>query len=339
VTDYTVRNWPANYAGRGRPFDFGLYAISWPSTRFLFDRAEQQGISYRNYGEAYTGTLSLADADRRPSDTAELERRLAHSDLGSLSGGCYVSVLIVGGLDFLSGRYQDVFDSTPPAGANPSAESRLECFKRQFQEQLVANAVPAFNYLVLPNDHTAATLAGARTPRAMVADNDYALGELVDLISHSAIWKSSAILVVEDDAQSGADHVDAHRIPALVISPYTRAGAVVHDRFDQLSFIRTLELILGMRPLTMFDANATPLDSVLTPTAGNAAPYDAIRPKANLLERNTARSAAAIQSATLRFDAPDEIPEHVLDGILWKSVHGAHSTPPPPGPNAPGGGE
>src|SRR5207237_6181181 len=120
--------------------------------------------------------------------------------------------------------------------------------------QLATSSVPAFNYMVLPSDHTVGTSPGGRTPRAMIAENDYALGQIVDLISHSSIWNSSLILVVEDDSQDGADHVDAHRIPALVISPFTKKGAVIHTRYDMVSFIRTLELPIGMKPLGLSDA-------------------------------------------------------------------------------------
>ena len=125
--------------------------------------------------------------------------------------------------------------------------------------------MPAFNYMVLPNDHTRRHGARRRTPAALVADNDYGLGPdrrpdlaLVDL-------KASAIFVVEDDSQDGADHVDAHRIPAAVISPYTRRGAVVHTRYDFLSVIRSIELILGMHPLGLFDGLATPMYDAFSP--------------------------------------------------------------------------
>jgi hypothetical protein len=113
--------------------------------------------------------------------------------------------------------------------------------------------------MVLSNDHTEGTSPGRRTPRAMVAENDYGLGQIVDLISHSSIWSSSAIFVVEDDSQDGADHVDAHRMPAAVFSPYAKRGAVVHTRYDMLSVIRSMELIMGMKPLSFADAVATPM--------------------------------------------------------------------------------
>jgi len=128
----------------------------------------------------------------------------------------------------------------------------------------------------------------------MVAENDYALGQIVDLISHSKIWRSSAIFVVEDDSQDGADHVDAHRMPAGVFSPYARRGTVVGTRYDMLSFIRSIELILGMRPLGLPDAVATPLYDVFQPKPSNSAPYKVIAPTYPLLDRNATLLSTAL---------------------------------------------
>src|SRR5262249_50062392 len=153
----------------------------------------------------------------------------------------------------------EIYDSTVPSGAGPGATSRSDCFATHFALQQLTNSVPAFNYLVLTNDHTNTLSAGARTPRSMIADNDEGLGRIVSTISHSSIWRSSAIFVIEDDSQDGADHVDAHRIPAFVVSPFAPQGKVVHTRYDFLSVIRSMELILGMKPLGLFDQLATPM--------------------------------------------------------------------------------
>src|SRR5258708_30224918 len=110
----------------------------------------------------------------------------------------------------------------------------------------------------------------------MVAENDYGIGQVVDLISHSPIWDSSLIMVIEDDSQDGADHVDAHRMPALVISPYAKKGAIVHTRYDMLSVIRSMELILGMKPLGLFDGLATPMYDAFQGTPDNADVYHPI---------------------------------------------------------------
>jgi hypothetical protein len=167
----------------------------------------------------------------------------------------------------------------------------------------------------------------------MIAENDEGLGRMVDLISHSSIWKSSAIFVVEDDSQDGADHLDAHRIPAFVISPYAKEGAVVSTRYDFLSFIRSMELVMGMRPLGLGDRLATPMYDAFQATPSNAPPYDAIAAKVDLLERNPATGPGARMSARMP-KGLDQIPQRELDALLWKSVHGWKSKPPPPGPNA-----
>ena len=167
-----------------------------------------------------------------------------------------------------------------------------------------------------------------------MAQNDYGLGQIVDLISHSPVWSQSAIFSVEDDSQNGADHVDAHRIPALIASPYAKRGAVVHDRYDLPSVIRSMELILGMRPLGLMDALATPMYDAFSPTPDNAAPFDAPAPTWNLLEVNPPLGAFGRRHARRGVLREDSVPQGQLDAELWHSVHGANSKPPPPGPNA-----
>ena len=267
-----VKNWHANYGGRQRPYDFGVYAVTWPSQRFLFDQAEKQGISYFNYGEAIAGVIyQLPDKDRGPEELEQILAKQDNSDLNvpATPSGCFPNDASSGGIDeVLSlGPLPDleVYDSSLPSGAPPGSMSRFDCFRQRFQQQVAAGNVPAFNYMTLANDHTAGTRPGRRTPNAMVAENDYALGQIVDLISHSPIWDKSLILVIEDDSQDGADHVDAHRIPAFAISCYAKRGAVVHTRYDFLSFIRTLEIVVGMKPLNLFDATAVPMYDAFEP--------------------------------------------------------------------------
>ena len=338
VSDYVVKNWHQNYAGRGRPYDFGVYAVTWPSQRFLFDRAERQGISWFNFGEAIAGTVPLADRDRNAEETAEVAAKLAKSDLGQ--NGCFANDASSGGVDVVAsagpGPDVEVYDSSLPPGALPLATSRFDCFRSRFNAWAATGDVPQFVYMTLANDHTAGTTPGQRTPNAMIAENDWALGQTVDLISKSPIWKESLILVVEDDSQDGADHVDAHRIPAFAISPYAKRGAVIHTRYDFLSFIRTLEIAVGMKPLNLFDATAVPLYDVFTTDPENADPYDAIVPDVNLTERNTASSTNARLSKSLPLNFTDRTPQRYLDRILWQYVHGPGSEPPPPGPNASG---
>ncbi|MEJ7892831.1 MAG: bifunctional YncE family protein/alkaline phosphatase family protein [Solirubrobacteraceae bacterium] len=338
VSDYVVKNWHQNYAGRGRPFDFGVYAVTWPSQRFLFDQAEKQGISYFNFGEAVAGTVPLPDRDRNAQETKEVAKKFAKSDLGQ--NGCFPNDASSGGVDVVlsagPGPDVEVYDSSLPEGASPLALSRFNCLRTRFNTMVAQDAVPQFTYITLPNDHTAGTTPGQRTPNAMIAENDWALGQTVELISKSPVWKDSLILVIEDDSQDGADHVDAHRIPAFAISPYAKRGAVIHTRYDFLSFIRTLEIAVGMEPLNLFDAVAVPMYDVFTSEPENGEPYTAIRPDVNLTERNTAQSPNARLSARLPLNFTDRTPQRYLDKILWQYVHGPGSEPPPPGPNASG---
>jgi len=335
VSDYVVKNWPQNYAGRGRPYDFGAYEVSAPPKGYIFQRALQDNVSFYNYGEALAGLSPLPDKDRTPEETAENAQvlNLTHSDI-QLAGGCYDSDVSIFQTPAIGPKLGDVYDSSLPPGAKPTDHSRFDCFKTRFQTQLLTNSVPSFSYLSLPLDHTQGVLPGARTPDADVASNDWGLGQIVDLISHSSIWNSSLILVMEDDSQDGADHVDAHRIPVLAISPYTQQGAVIHDRYDQLSFLRTMEIIVGMKPLNLAEALAVPLYKALTPNPGNSDPYSAIVPSINMTATNPATPANVRASAGLPLNALDQVPQRRLDGILWHYRHGAGSAPPPPGPNA-----
>jgi hypothetical protein len=337
VSDYVNKNWFQNYGNRGRPYDFGVYAVTWPGNGFLFDQATREGISYFNYGEAIAAAVPLTDKDRTPFENLNVLSTFLNSDLGApapgintAAGGCYPNDDSIG-KDAITGL--PVFDSTPPAGAPLGSESRYPCFAAHFAAQLATNSVPTFNYLVVSNDHTRVLDPGAYTPTAMVADNDYALGQIVSLISHSPIWRSSAIFVTEDDSQDGADHVDAHRTVGLVISPYAKPAAVVHTRYDMLSMIRSMELIMGMHPLYLTDALATPMYDAFGPTPANSAPFDALSPRVNLLATNPAPASAA-RARALRFRGIDQITQRASDRLLWRSVHGPSSPPPPPGPNA-----
>ena len=184
--------------------------------------------------------------------------------------------------------------------------------------------MPTFNYIVLTNDHTEVLSAGARTPRAMIADNDQALGRdrrrdlaLVDLEVQSAIF------VVEDDSQDGADHVDAHRIPAFAISPYAKRGAVVSTRYDFLSFIRSMELIMGMKPLGLGDrardADVRRVPGHARRRALHGDPGEGRPARAQPVQRPGRRASARLPQGL------DEIPQREMDALLWKSIHGWRS--------------
>ena len=337
VPDYVDRNWVQEYAGRGRPNDFGVYAVTFPGNGFLFNQAERQHISYFNYGEAIAGDEpTISDRDRTPEVLAEEGLVTANSDLGPEFGGTYPNDLTIGstGQAPFPGEIFNSSLSTLPSPPPAGSLSCMDSFRTRFESQLAADAVPTFNYLTMTGDHTRGTQTGFPTPSAMVADCDLALGQLVDLVSHSSIWSSSVIFVVEDDSQDGADHVNAHRIPVAVIGPYAKQGAIIHRRYDLVSVVRSMELIMGMKALSLNDALATPMYDAFTSEPLNAAPVDVIPAKVDLLERNTQAAPWAALSNRLALDKLDAVPQWKLDAILWKSVYGADSTPPPPGPGA-----
>jgi hypothetical protein len=338
VPDYVDRNWVQEYAGRGRPNDFGVFAVSFPGNGFLFNQAERQHISYLNYGEAIAGDEpGFDDRDRTPELLAEEKLVAANSDLAGITeGGEYPNDLTIGstGQQPYPGEIFNSSLSTLPSPPPPGSLSCIDAFQKRFESQLATGTVPTFNYLTMIGGHTRGTQTGFPTPNAMVADCDLALGQLVDLVSHSSIWSSSVIFVVEDDSQDGADHVNAHRIPVAIISPYAKQGAIIHRRYDLLSVVRSMELIMGMKALSLNDALATPMYDAFTSEPLNAAPVDVIIPAVDLLERNAPAAPWAALSNSLALNKLDAVPQWQLDAILWKSVYGADSTPPPPGPGA-----
>ncbi|RYX80394.1 phosphoesterase, partial [bacterium] len=201
--------------------------------------------------------------------------------------------------------------------------SRVSAWKREFDEFVKNGNLPAFSMLRLPRDHTSGTTEGASSPRAMVADNDYAVGQIVETISNSPYWKSSAIVIVEDDAQNGYDHVDAHRSIAFVISPFIERGTH-YDRFGNTdSALRTIELLLGLPPMNAYDAGAAPL-AVFGSRANNTEPYKAIMPARDIIaEVNTPSAPQARESALILNPLKEESgPDEKLNEILWRSVKG-----------------
>jgi hypothetical protein len=195
--------------------------------------------------------------------------------------------------------------------------------------------MPELTMVILPNDHTVGTSPGWCTPRACVADNDLALGRIVDGLSHSRFWSSMAIFVVEDDAQNGVDHIDGHRTVALAISPYARRGIVDSTFYSQPSMVKSIELILGLPAMSLFDLVATDMRAgfIAAGAQPNLAPYTAVEPSVSLYERNervgeirgpnaAERRKAALASARMRFDIPDAAPSDRLNRILWHEARG-----------------
>jgi hypothetical protein len=204
---------------------------------------------------------------------------------------------------------------------------RAKIFLTDLAQFESTGTMPRFLILRLGNDHTSGTAAGKIAPRSAVADNDYALGIIVEALSRSRFWPKLAIFVLEDDAQNGADHVDSHRSPAFVISPYVQRGIVDSTMYNTTSMLRTMELILGLRPMTTFDAAARPMISAFTMTPDLKA-YSAERPRISIEERNPTTSATAARSAQLDFSDADRIDDDELNDILWRALR--QGDPPPP---------
>jgi hypothetical protein len=206
---------------------------------------------------------------------------------------------------------------------------RFQEWKKDFDSLLARNDVPKFNTIRLPNDHTAGAREGMPTPRAMLAENDLALGKVVEYISKSKIWKESAIFILEDDAQAGPDHVDAHRSIAFIISPYVKRKKVVSRMYSTASMLRTMELILGLPPMSQYDAAATPMWECFVPQP-DLTPYQSLPASYNINEINKGKSAIAKQSEEFNLDVVDAAPDFEFNEVIWKSVKGINSEMPAP---------
>jgi hypothetical protein len=181
-------------------------------------------------------------------------------------------------------------------------------------------------FVRIGNDHTSGTAAGKIAPLSAMADNDAALGMIVEAVSKSKFWATTAIFVLEDDAQNGPDHVDSHRAPAYILSPYTRRdGFIDSTMYNTTSMLRTTELILGMRPMTVFDAGARVMWSAFTPKP-DMRPYQAEPPRIPLGTRNAAGTATAARSERFDFSEADKIDDDEMNDILWLAIR---QTPPP----------
>src|SRR6185369_7772974 len=204
---------------------------------------------------------------------------------------------------------------------------RVKVLLKELAEFEKSGQMPSLMFVRLGNDHTSGTAAGKISPLSAAADNDFALGMLVEGVSHSRFWSSTAIFVLEDDAQNGPDHVDSHRSPAYLISPYVKHGAVDGTLYNTTSMLRTMELILGLNPMTHFDAGARPMNAAFQSTPA-AAPYIAEKPRIPLDQRNPEKSATAARSARMDFSEEDRIDDDELNDILWIALRG--TTPPAP---------
>jgi len=303
ATDYVARLWTTTYSGHSKeafdaPYDGDEdhdHPIAAPGSGFLWDRAKKLGITYRDYGE-----WGLPDKHDKNKNVVYLAGLKNHFD------------------PYYRDEIGDVTD-----------QARVDEWQKEFRAFEANGNLPQLIIIHLPNDHTVGTKPGYPTPRAMVADNDLALGRIVESISHSRFWPHSVIFVLEDDAQDGPDHVDAHRSVLLVISPFTRRHIVEHTHFQTASALKAMEQILGMTSLTYFDDRAP---SLLESFDSHAVfdSYTALQPGVSLTEMNTPDAPGAKESSRWDFTHPDRAPELQLNRVIWQSIRGRDSVPPAP---------
>jgi DNA-binding beta-propeller fold protein YncE len=297
ATDFVEKMWPFNYGhNKPRKFPFpaeGNFPIATPAGGYLWDRAKDAGISYRSYGEF----VQLYAPPNVPT-TTRVKTLQGHIDPQYR------------GFDL---DYRDV--------------KRAERFISEFKRFEAEGNMPRLQFIRLPNDHTHGTTRNFRTPTAYVADNDLSFGQIVETISHSKFWPESAIFVVEDDAQNGPDHVDAHRTIAFVISPYAKRGAVDSNMYSTSSMLRTIELILGLQPMSQFDAAARPMFNSFQPNP-DLTPYAALPANVDLEALNGEHAwGGKIEMNFAKEDAADDL---LLNEVIWRSVRGEDSPMPVP---------
>ena len=308
-TAYTL--WPG-YAGRSYPFD-GNDPIAYASGGFLWDYALARQKSVKVYGE-------FLPANRLPSSMRQtlLERWRDGEDFTrawtASSPLPKLNSVVAHNFPSYSTSIPDVI--------------RADIFLADFRQMEKDGRMPNLTLLQLPSNHTYGASPGLSSAKAMVADNDVALGKVVEAISRSRFWSKTAIFVMEDDAQNGVDHVDGHRTVALVASPYTRRGHVDSTFYSTQSMVKTIELILGLPAMSLFDLIAHDMRNSFTNTP-DVAPYQAVTPKQSLFEQNPKLQAlrgearqAALDSMRMRFEVPDAAPTERLNRILWHQVRG-----------------
>ncbi len=341
----------ANFMRRYIPYLQGSRDVAEPETLYLWDAAARAGLTYRNYGE-FVATLSEADVKE-----VRENRSKTYPDVSPTVSAFATKKSLEGHInpDFRNFDMRtpdaittDSYRAARETNANPvisnsnadprfRGNSRMGEWLKEFQTFAAERAagtgdrLPNLSIVRLSNDHTDGIGARRPTPQFYVADNDYALGLMVEAVSNSPYWRDTCIAVVEDDAQDGPDHVDAHRSVALLISAYNRPGALIHEFHNTVSFIRTIELLLGMEPMNQLDATATPIN--IFRVQPDLRPYKAVLPNVALdnLVTPPPRDAAAVywmrQTEEQNLERADMADPEILNRIIWFSVKG--DTPMP----------
>ncbi len=327
VTDYVERS----FAGFPRSYPDGMEldgadALAYSPAGFIWDNVLAQGKTLRVFGE-------FAITSKRWKDPLRKEKITAHDcwvDYTANSGA-----IIVESVPTIESLRPHLWASAP--GWDPDVPDvwRTREFITALRQFEAEGAMPNFIVICLPNDHTSGTSAGMPTPAASVADNDLAVGQLIEAVSHSAFWKDTCIFAIEDDPQAGWDHVSGFRTTAFVASPYTKRGAVVSTQYNQTSLLRTMELILGLPPMNQFDATATPMRECFTETPDftpftalpNTVQLDLLNPTPQAILDPLLREHA-VASAQLPLDKLDQCPEDLLNRILWHAMKGSSAPYP-----------
>ena len=371
TSDYNEKTWQIGYRGKERTYDFqgtvadefpmenGEPDVNAPATGYIWDNLAKHGLTYRDYGEyvAAVWCKPPRDAAAPPTEgtTSHLSEQCSRDEIrkgeplppnvGDPRGSPSPYPWSIGTLRKMrptKAALREHYDPLyPDFNTDYPDQLRADEFLNEFaafvraRQEGKGTELPQFVLLYLPDDHTGGTRVGHPTPSASVADNDLALGRVVDAVSHSPYWDDTAIFVIEDDAQDGADHVDAHRSIALVVSKYS-PGSVekpfVDSRFyTTVNMMHTMEALLGLSPMNQNDAFA-PVMAPLFSGEGNQPPYnvDASNRETGLIYRvNPPKVQGATQSEKMDFSRPDAANTSVLNAILWKDRKG---DAPPPAP-------
>jgi YVTN family beta-propeller protein len=298
ASDFVERIWPVGYRGDRRvpyPSEGTLLGSAKPAGGYIWDKAAEKGVSYRSYGE-FVGNAPRPDL---PATTT---------------------------VKSLEGHFDPMFRSFD---MDYPDVKRADRFLEELAGFEKAGEMPRLVILKLPNDHTSGTAPGKWTVNACVGDNDLALGRVVEGLSKSRFWKQMAIFVVEDDAQNGSDHVDAHRTVALAISPYIKKHSVDSTMYSTSSMLRTMELILGLEPMSQFDASARPMFASFGHQP-DVSPFIHRPAGVDINERNRRDAPLAELSKKLDLEIEDRNDDILFNEIIWKAVKGKDSVMPPP---------
>jgi Phosphoesterase family len=300
ATDFNEKQWPAEYGGHSKAA-YTVRAMV-PSAGHLWDLARRKGLTYRSYGE-----------------------NAARASTGTTMEAAPGAEGLVGHVSKDYGLGLDVRDTDKVA----IFLRDLKGFEANYDATDPEKRLPNYTVMSMPEDHTRGTTPGAYTPQAMVANNDYAIGQLVDAVSHSRYWPNTAIFIIEDDAQDGADHVDGRRTMGLAISPYVKRGIVDSTLYSTSSMLRSMELLLGLPPMSQYDAAAMPMYASFG-TKAVTTPFDVIKPLIDVNVKNTKDTYGAKQSSKMNFTEVDRAPMYALNEIIWKSIKGRDSAMPSP---------